>query len=479
MMMQRRFVTIWMGMALATVVYARHVPQFQRQLIRPPMDRQDWLWPYWKDLNNDNRTDLLLLAQKASTVFVYVQAPSGFPGQPSQTLMLPTDTAWFTLYDVNDHPGEELLMSTSGGLAYYTQENGRFITHAHPLIHAEQIIPHNHPPIVKDPKKWAQEAKDTLPIVGRDQTVVYRLDPNHSPQALRTVPHVFSHTMEAFQQANWSEGPTRSTGFKIHTRAQQEGEPPSTVETKPENEAIEKLIQKVKSTVKRGQYGIEKKDLNADGRPDLAVWYFSNSDWDVRTTLSIYLRQANNQLPKKPNQILRCAGLPMDVNNERDSVSFSLFRDIDNNGSLEMVLISLRNKPVSVGNLMDMLVSKGLDCTVSVRTFNKTKGFSRKADFQAPLTTMLPLHHRLSDMITLDHDFNGDGRKDLMARRNPTQYDIYLSSPQGHFIDPEPTLQLAVPERSRMRVLDLNNDRFSDLYAEDLEQHQITVYLSQ
>jgi hypothetical protein len=477
--MKHWIITILIGFELMGLGTTEQAPVFQKQIIQAPMDQKEWLWPYWSDFNLDARTDLLLLAQKASKLFVYEQGPSGFPDTPSQTLTLPTDTAWITLGNVNDRPGEELLISTSEGLAYYPQEDGLFVAQPQPLIQAEQIIPHNHPPIIKQPKKWMQEANGTFPMVSRDQTVVYRLDHDHRPQVMRTVPHAFKHSIEAFQWTDWSVGSTASVGLKIHTTAQQAVEPRPEAEAKQENEAIEKLVQKIKTTLQRGEYGIEKKDFNADGQQDLAVWYFSNSDWDVRTTLSVFLRQANNQLPPKPSQILRCAGLPMDVNNERDSVSFSLFRDIDNNGTLEMALISLRNKPVSVGNLIDMLVSKGLDCTISVRTFGTAKGFSRNADFQVPVTTMLPLYNRLSDLITLDHDFNGDGKKDLMVRRDPVQYDIYLSSPQGQFIDPKPTLQLAVPERSRMRVLDLNNDRFSDLYAEDLEQHQITVYLSQ
>ena len=181
-------------------------------------------------------------------------------------------------------------------------------------------------------------------------------------------------------------------------------------------------------------------------------------------------------MPEKPNQILRCSGVPINFDTHQRSVS--LFYDIDNDDYLEIVLVGLKSKLISASSIVEAVVSKGLDCTLSIRQFKKPRGYSNKADFKLYITTMLPLNQWLVDFITLSSDFNGDGRKDLVVKRAPTQYNIYLSSSTSPFYDREPKLQLEVPAEGRMFIEDLNSDGISDIYVINYEKGKIAIFLS-
>ena len=121
----KQWITITFALFLfAGIVYAENTPDFKGQLIRVPMKTADWPRVYWKDINEDGLTDILALVQRDEKVFIYIQNSSGIPSLPTQSIRFPQGTAWFALCDVSEHPGNELLISTTEGLSYYRQNNG-------------------------------------------------------------------------------------------------------------------------------------------------------------------------------------------------------------------------------------------------------------------------------------------------------------------------------------------------------------------
>ena len=162
------------------------------------------------------------------------------------------------------------------------------------------------------------------------------------------------------------------------------------IHDKKENEYIEKTIKKIETDSHWwGDHGIEEKDINADNNKDLVLWYFTG-DIDVKTTVVVFIREEDGKLPEKPNQVLRCSGVPINFDTHQRSVS--LFYDINNDGFLEIVLVGLKSKLISASSIVEAVVSKGLDCTFSIRQFKKPGGYSNKADFKRDITTMLPLN---------------------------------------------------------------------------------------
>jgi hypothetical protein len=477
-MMRHWIVHFFLLFLLVGIADAAEVPTFRRQMIQVPSSSPEWgIWPYWKDINKDGLTDLLVLDQKDSRAFIYNQNSSGFPAEPTQCIEFPGGTAWFTLLDVDKHPGDEMLISTSERLVYYRQDNGIFEIKPEKLIEAKQAIPVNHPPIAIEPDKWAGDLKNAIPVVFSDHTVLYKCDENYQLKQVEEIEYQYKKSIHKETWSIWSLGAKRTEQVVIRTTAQGKSEEAEEKEPTKESEYVEKEIEKIKKKSRWwGDYAIEREDINADNRKDLILWKTSGELFDLKTNVMVFIRQEDGNLPQRPNQILRCKGVPFDMDYRKWHAS--ILSDINDDGLLDIVLLDLKTKPLSVSTFIETVVSKGLDFVISVRPFKKDKGYSEHADFMLDVTAMLPIFGGVADFITLDGDFNADGRKDLIVRRTLSQCDIYLSSSASGFFDLKPKLQLQVPQQGRMFVEDLNNDGISDIYLIDYEKGQITFFVS-
>jgi len=474
----KQWITIILVLLLfAGIVYAEDTPDFKRQVIRVPMSTADWLRPYWKDINEDGLTDLLALVQRDEKAFIYIQNGSGIPSLPTQSIRFPEGTAWFAVYDVSEHPGNELLISTTEGLSYYRQNNGIVETKPEKLIEAKQVIPQNHPPIVKEPDKWPEDLKNTIPVVFSDHTIIYKCDEDYQLTPGKKIEHEFKKSIEKYNWNSWSIGPKKSDQLCISITADEESKDEDEKDSTQENEYIQKMIEKIKKdNAWWTEYDIERQDIDADNDEDLVLWRISGAILDIKTSVMVFLRNENGKLPEKPSQILRCQGMPLDVSYRNRHTS--VLTDVNNDGLMDILLLDLKTKPLSASSFVEAVVSKGMEWVLTVRLFKKQKGYQNRADFKMVFTSMLPMAYGASGPVTFDGDFNADGRKDLIVRRAPTQCDIYLSSSASGFYDRKPKIQLEVPPEGRMFVQDLNNDGISDIYLINYEKGEITVFLS-
>jgi len=222
---------------------------------------------------------------------------------------------------------------------------------------------------------------------------------------------------------------------------------------------------------------VEKRDINNDGNEDVILSHLQQGI-DVKTNVIIFKRREDGKLSEKPDQILRCRGIPI-IGDYPGPSYWTPFFDIDNDGFLDIVFMELKTIPTSVSAFFEMLASKGMDWTLTVRLYKSGKGFSDKADFKMDFKAMLPFFENFADLINLEGDFNADGRKDIIIRRSPTQSDIYFSSLSNGFFEREPKLQFEMPaEEGWTSVEDLNGDGISDVYLINYEKGRITVFLS-
>jgi hypothetical protein len=471
----------WIGktcllLLLAGIVSAEGIPSFKRQVIQIPMSSLDWVWPYWKDINEDGLVDLLALVHGDEKVFIYLQNSSGFPTAPTQSIELPEGTAWIALHDVDRHGGDEMLISTSRGLDYYRQNNGVFEMQPEKLIDANQVFISDSRPIFIEPNRWPENLKNTLPVVFSDHTVIYRCDENYRLSPVEKIEYGFKTTMEKFNWNRWSIGAKNSDQIRIKTTARSESEDSKLRKPEEENEYIKKMVEKVSEKEMQACF-VVREDINSDGNEDVALVHIVQ-DVDVKTNVIIFLRQKDGQLSGKPSQVLRCRGIPVKGDYPLPS-HFTPFVDINKDGYLEIVMIELKALLLSASSITEAIVSKGLDWVLSIRLFKEGKGYSNRADFKMDITTMLPISEQFVDFIKFDGDFNADGRPDFIIRRAPTQCSIYLSSSTGNFYDREPKLQLEVPPEGRMFVEDVNSDGISDIYLIDYEKGRIAVFLSE
>jgi hypothetical protein len=471
--MKRWIITTFVLFVLTGIIYAENTPAFNRQVIQVPVNTVDWVWLYWKDTNGDGLTDLLALSQVEGILHIYNQKKSGFPADPTQTIEFLEGVAWFTLYDVSEHPGDEMLISTNEALVYYRQNNGVFETKPEKLIGAKQVIPKNHPPIVKRPDKWPEGFKNTIPLVFADHTVIYKIDESYRLEAVRKVEHEFKKTMDKFNWNSWSIGPKKSDQLRVRTLTQEKSKGSQEKDSTEENEYIRNMLEKTKAKYCL----VERRDIDNDGNKDV-IFLHIQADIDVKTNIIIFKRRQSGELPKKPDQILRCRGMPIRGDHPESGHS-TPFYDINNDGFSDIVFMEFKNMLTSVGALFEMLTSEGMDWVLTVRLYKPGKGFSDRADFKMDVKTMPPFSENFTDLINIKGDFNADGRKDLIIRRSITQSDIYVSSLSNGFFEQQPRLQLETSLKGQISVEDLNSDGISDIHMTDHENGRIAVFLSE
>jgi len=316
--------------------------------------------------------------------------------------------------------------------------------------------------------------KNTIPLVFADHTIIYKIDESYRFEAARTVEHEFKKTMDKFTWNSWSIGSKKSDQIRIRIIAEEKSEDREEKDSTEENGYIKKMLKQIKG--KRSQDClIEKHDINNDGNEDVILLHIQE-DIDVKTNVIIFKRRQSGRLPEKPDRILRCRGIP--IIGDFPGRYCTPFFDINNDGFLDIVFMELKNLPTSVSAFFEILASKGMDWTLTIRLYKEGKGFSDRIDFKMDFKGMLPFFENFADLINLEGDFNADGRKDLMIKRSPTQSDIYFSSPGNGFFEREPKLQFEVPAEGRTSVEDLNGDGISDVYLINYEKGRITVFLS-
>lgn len=465
-----------MLMLFTSIVCAEDVPAFKRHVIQVPMSSLGWVQSSWKDINGDGLIDLLSLVQRDRKVFIYLQTGSGLPSAPTQSIELPEGTAWLALLDVDGHDGNEMLISTNEGLIFYRQNNGIFEIKPEKLIEAGQVFVDKPRPSVIEPNNWPDDRKNAIPVVFSDHTVIYKTDENYRLNPVEKIEHEFKNTMSKFNWNSWSIGARESDQIRIRTIARGESEDSKPKKPEEENDYIKKMVEKV-SEKEMQACSIAREDINGDGNEDVVLLHLVQ-DVDVKTNIIIFQRQKDGKLPEKPGQVLRCRGIP--ISGDYPSPSFfSPFIDINKDGYPDIVMIELKDRLLSASSLMEAIVSKGLDWVLSIRLFKDGKGYSSRADFKMDVTTMLPMSEQFAGSINFDGDFNADGRRDIIIRRDLNQCNIYLSSLADGFYEKESKLQLEVPAEGKMFVKELNSDGISDIYMIDYEKGRIALFLSE
>ena len=461
---------------IAGIVYAEDVPSFKRQVIQVPMNLPSWIQPSWKDINGDGLADLLALVRRDRKAFIYIQSSSGMPLTPSQSIELPEGTAWITLYDINEHPGMEMLISTNKELIYFLQNDGVFEMKPEKLIEARQVFSDDPRPFVIEPNNWPDDLKNAIPVVYPDYTIIYKTDEKYRLNSGKKIQHEFKNSMEQFSWNRWSIGARETGQIRIRTRAQGKTEERESKKPEHENDYIKQMVEKV-SEREMQACSVVREDINGDGNEDVVLLHLVQ-DVDVKTNIIIFLRQEDDKLPEKPSQVLRCRGIPVKGNYPSPSY-FSPFVDINKDGYPEIVMMEWKERLLSVSKLVETVVSKGLDWVLSIRQFKVGKGYSNQADFKMDITTILPMSEQFAYSINFEGDFNADKQLDLIIRRDLTQCNIYLSSLASGFYEKESKLQIEVPSEGRMFVEELNSDGISDIYVIDYEKGKVAVFLSE
>jgi hypothetical protein len=277
--------------------------------------------------------------------------------------------------------------------------------------------------------------------------------------------------------AGWSLGPDAARTLKVNRHYL--ARPQSNASYAPENDGIAKLIATLKKPDSPAQPPETMEvDIDGAGRKDLVVWQVTYSSF--RTDFYVFLRGTDGRLPDRPSQILHCRGLPIPVNSIWTN---SPVADLAGNGKYEIVLLEPDFIATSIGGLVDMALTRGVKFAITVRSFSHG-AFARSGDTAVSFKSQLSLYGSWEWPFLICGDFNGDGRPDLIVKRSATQWEIYYSTGDGRWFQPQPAVTFELPaqgyfERRYFEISDLNGDGRADIVSHDLDDPHIFIFLTQ
>jgi hypothetical protein len=472
---------------------------FRRQAIRVPTTAhfwQGWARSGFGDVDGDGRQDLLAVDSIENKLYVYRQRASGFVTNADQGIALPPHTAWVALGDVEAHPGLELLMSTATGLEYLRQNGGVFDSQPRTLIQANQQFANRATELVASVSKRKGGTNLVIPIISGGEAVLYERNDAYEWRSGERKALLPGKTSWNTAHGEWMMGSSasRSLSIRQRVRANPEDDPSAAVEGG--NDTIQRLIKELEDTGSWSNHGVERVDVDGDGREDLVLWRLTG-DLGMKTDLYLFRRGADGSFPAAPTQVLHCRGFPVQLGPRQH---LSPVGDIDGDGRCELVLVTLKTAITSSSSVVEMFVSRGVDWTLTIRTYQapgqarvsanpkvvrsaqdaaNAAGFSKSADASLSLRSMLPVEQGPQGFFIVDGDFNGDGRLDVLVRRSATEWDLFPSSASGSWFDAKPAFTFEIPEEGELELLDLNRDGLSDLVQRPWEQASVLIFLSQ
>ncbi|MGA2244709.1 MAG: VCBS repeat-containing protein [Verrucomicrobiota bacterium] len=430
--------------------------------------------PLFVDVEGHGHCNLLVLDTAEKKLLNYRQRPDGFTNTPDQVMALPAQTAWVAPCDVDAHPGLELLMSTPTGLFYSLQHEGLFEPEQHYLIAGPQTCTNTGEPLLTLLSTNQAGTNDLIPVISAPRSLLYRRNDAYEWSSGPTLAPDPGQAAWSTSQDNWfgrwtlGPHPGRSLDVDQTFRTLEKHEP----EPAPENDTIRKIMANLKTNSMASAPEEERMDVNGDGREDLVLWQVSGMV-DCRTELYIFLRDANQQLPTRPTQILHCRGFPIPIGSTR---TWSPLHELSGDGICELVLLEMKTSLASPSRLVEMLLSRGIDWSLTIRTFRQG-AFSRSPDASLPVTGILPSEILGDWPFLIQGDFNGDGRLDLLVRRSETEWNVFLSSSDGRWFAPQPAFTFNVPPHGYMEIKDLNGDGPSDIIWHEWDQPRLSLFM--
>jgi hypothetical protein len=222
-------------------------------------------------------------------------------------------------------------------------------------------------------------------------------------------------------------------------------------------------------------------DINRDGKVDLIKSAFSDEPFFVpgirsgKVYVSTYFADEHGRIPAQPQQVFR----------KNDWSSSLPMVDVDGDGFLDLVLGYI---PIDTREgARKLIVSEAANLNLKFHFYRPGTGFPKEPDYQRD--TVIHFHQGFFGtaeqriyyemFVSLNGDFNGDGKKDLLIRDRSEGISVYyfISREKG-FSQKADLIFGCVEPIDWWEIQDLNGDGLSDLVVKLRRQDLFRAFIS-
>ena len=447
---------------------------------------------FWQDLDGDRLSDIVVFKKKEW--LIYFQGPSGFDSKPSQRLKFDDAMLIFDFGEIDQHPGKELVYHTKHGMKYYTINGKRINEIPVPFIDHPSIfgIFSEHPE--KRVFRWNfiqdynQDGLNDVIIPMVDRYAIYNRTPDGNFALMNELEgETYSrlYAMRYGKNTLYGGFYTREILLFDYNRDGRQdivsvGRTSLKVFFQDENRVFPAKPSKITPLpfkTKQGMQGYMERsgkgkeqirlnnaaDLNNDGLLDLVAHKLSlkQSLLNPKSQIRIYLGKEDLDQPqsgaiyvKKPDQIIISEGTQLSA--------FTI--DLDGDRKQELIIPTLQ---LGLLRIVKMLVTSSANLDIN---FYKMKDHLQY-DSVPILNKNVSIKYSFSDGLTslfipsIDHDFNGDGLRDLLSSEDRDEIVIFFGQKQQLFSeDPDVTFAVPLPKNgTKVKAGDINGDGKSDI----------------
>ena len=174
----------------------------------------------------------------------------------------------------------------------------------------------------------------------------------------------------------------------------------------------------------RGSGGVacDIRDIDADGKLDLAISHVEGSITDATTTTYIYINRGGVWDRSQPDSTYQSSAAFMT----------NLLVNLDDGPSLELLRMRIK---VSVLEFIELLLTREIDAEISIHRYAKEEGFEGRPWIEHKISVPFSFDtFRTKGFVpTVDADLNGDGFKDLVLSGGGDAVEIYLGGGKNPF----------------------------------------------